>query len=634
MKHIKLIFEADIIEDPADSLNLPGETDYSALSSDELMILIDQAAADNDFKEVERLNFYLRKELNPNAAPDLLTIEGYVYLNESVAEAKLILRKLADEEISRARTEIDKTVEALPQEEQEAAYSEAVKEIEDSFYRHPDYLEIQDIFKSSPKYIGTFVMFRFIQGAPIEQLRQLANLIIQLRLNLDELPKQPDEYAKIKNRAGEVPGYEKLGDELNRLLELSRGRWLVKALPKVACSTSAHISAGLGPVNLRELYAAATKEKKNELLRLAAQINDLDKPALIAAIRIELSGKPSIDAIITDLSQKLNSANTDRGELYQKAVEAYPSVAVLYDGPNHLVFSFRTDAQLPYLCGKAAGWCIQPEWYNSGFAGRFWSYASGSLQLGVLDYSVDSTTDFHTVGFTISPNGTVSSSCNQPNRCALITGENYKEMMKGWSASGESHAYPQDVIDAISLVFDAEVKTKTSTDAIYKKIFEFSRNEKDKSEAMKKTILGLVRNTEDLMKSTNSSFGDISAQENINKQVIAAELKNLRNSSVIKEVQQEYIDRAKNKGLISPADVKIFEIVMDASAAALTDQLIKNIKDRNTTFINKISEMLPKAKSLSPATLDRWKEVVNTITDANTYLDSMILKIQGNNEKK
>jgi hypothetical protein len=201
-------------------------------------------------------------------------------------------------------------------------------------------------------------------------------------------------------------------------------------------------------------------------------------------------------------------------------------------------------------------------------------------------------------------------------------------MMKGWSASGESHAYPQDVIDAISLVFDAEVKTKTATDAIYKKIFEFSKSERDKSEAMKKTILGLVRNTEDLMKSTSSSFGDISAQENINKQVIAAELKNLRNSDIIKEVQQEYIDKAKNKGLISPADVKIFEIVMEASAAALTDQLIKNIKDRNTTFINKISEMLPKAKSLSPATLDRWKEVVNTITDANTYLESMILKIQ------
>ena len=632
MKHLKLIFETDIIEDPADSLNLPGETDYSALSSDELMMLIDQAAADNDFKEVERLNFYLRKELNPNTTPDLLTIEGYVHLNESVAESKLILRKLADDEIRRARPEIDRTVDALPQEEQEAAYIQAVKEIEDSFYRHPDYLEIQDIFKSSPKYISTFVIFRFIQGATMMELRQVANLLIQLRLSLDELPKKPDEYAKIKNSDGNTPGHEQLGEELVRLLELSRGRWLVKALPKVACSTDAHISAGLGPVNLRELYAAATKEKKNELLRLAAQINDLDKPALINAIRLELSGKPSIDEIIKDLNQKLNSANTDRGDLYQKAVDAYPSVAVLYDGPNHLVFSFRTDAQLPYLCGKASGWCIHPAWYNTNMGGRFWSYASGSLQLGILDYSVDATNDYHTVGWTISPNGSVSSTCNQPNRCE--SGSNYKEMMKGWRTSSGTHSYPKDVIDAISLVFDTEVKGKTSTDAIYKKIFQFSQNEKDKSEAMKKTILGLVRNTEDLMKSTSSSFGDISAQENINKQVIAAELKNLRNSDIIKEVQQEYIDKAKNKGLISPADVKIFEIVMEASAAALTDQLIKNIKDRNTTFINKISEMLPKAKSLSPATLDRWKEVVNTITDANTYLDSMILKIQGNNEKK
>jgi hypothetical protein len=630
MKHLRSIFEKIVKEDPADALNLPYETDYSALSPDELMVLIDQAADEGNFKEVERLNAYLKKELSPEEAA-LLTMESFVQLNESVAEAKVILKRFADDAVRKATPEINRNVNELPTEEREAAHNAAVKEIEDSFYRHPDYLEIQELFKSSPKYIGPFVAFRFIQEAPMEELTQIASLMVQLRTNLSDLLKTPEEYARMKKKAGETPGYEHLGDELNRLLKFSRGRWIVKALPKVACSTPGHIAAGLGPVNLRELYAAAPKEKQDRLLELGAEINDLDKPNLIKAIRLELSGKPNIDAIIDDLAVKLNSANTDRGELYEKAMSAYPGVAVLYDGPNHMVFSFRSDANLPILCGKAKGWCIQPAWYNTGYAGRFWSYADGSLQLGILDFTVDPTHNFHTVGWTIYPNGNINTVCNQPNRCA--SGGTYQEMMKGWSASGEQHSYPQEVIDAISLVFDEEVKFKSATDAIYKKIYGFASDERDRAEAMKKTILGLVRNAEDLVKSTNARFGDIAAQENINKQVIASELKNLRDGAIIREVQVEYIDKAKTKGLVSPADAKIFEIVMEESPL-FTEQLLKNIKERNNLFITKISTMLPQAKSLNQSAVQRWEQIIQTIKDANTYIDSMTLKIQSSNEKK
>jgi hypothetical protein len=628
MKHIRSIFETVIVEDPADALGLPGETDYSALSTDEIMVLIDQAAAEGNFKEVELLNRYLKKELNPG---ELLAMEGFVYLNESHAEAKAILKGLVDDSIRKATPEINRNIDQLPPEEREAAHQAAVKEIEDSFYRHPDYLEIQELFKSSPKYIGPFVAFRFIQEAPMEELTQIASLMVQLRSTLSDLPKTPEEYAKMKTKADEAPGYEHLGDELNRLLKFSRGRWIVKALPKVACSTPGHIAAGLGPVNLRDLYTEAPKEKQDRLLELGAEVNDLDKPNLIKAIRLELSGKPTIDAIIDDLAVKLNAANTDRGELYENAMSSYPGVAVLYDGPNHMVFSFRSDATLPILCGKAKGWCIQPAWYNPGYAGKFWSYADGSLQLGILDFTVDPTNNFHTVGWTIYPNGNINTVCNQPNRCS--GGGSYKEMMKGWSASGESHSYPQELIDAVSLVFDEEVKFKSATDAIYKKIYGFASDERDRAEAMKKTILGLVRNADELIKSTNARFGDIASQENINKQVIASELKNLRDGAIIREVQVEYIDKAKTKGLVSPADAKIFEIVMEESSL-LTDQLLKNIKDRNTMFITKISEMLPKAKSLNQAALNRWEQIIQTIKDANTYIDSMTLKIQANNEKK
>jgi hypothetical protein len=631
MRYLKSIFETIIKEDPADALELPGETDYSALSADELKVFIDQAAEEGNFKEVAKLNAYLRKEISSRRGEGLLTMESFVQLHESHAEAKAILKGLADDAVKKAKKRIDDEIAELAPEEREQAERRAIEEIEGSFYRHPDYMRIQELFSSSPKYIGPFVAFRFLQEAPMEDIEQIANLMVQFRTNLADLPKQPEEYAKMKTRPGETPGYELLGDDLNRLLKLSRGRWIVKALPKVACSTEGHIRLGLGPVNLRELYAAAPKEKQDRLLELGAEINDLDKPNLIRAIRLELSGKPSIDAIIDDLALKLNSANTDRGELYEKAMAAYPNVTVLYDGPNHMVFSFRSDASLPILCGKAKGWCIQPVWYNPGYAGRFWGYADGSLQLGILDFTVDATHNFHTVGWTIEPRGAVTTVCNQPNRCN--SGPDYKRMMRGWSAGGENHSYPEDVIDAISLVFDAEVKAKTSTDAIYKKIYQFASDERDRAEAMKRTILGLVRNTEDLIKSTNSRFGDISDQQNINKQVIAAELRNLRDSDAIRDVQEEYINKAKNKGLVSPADAKIFEIVMEKSQM-FTVQLLKNIKDRNQLFVDKISEMISKNTSLNSTAMAKWNSIIQTIKDANVYIDSMALKIESNDEEE
>jgi len=629
MKYLRPLLETMVPEDPADSLNLKGETDYSALSADELMVLIDQAAADGDFREVERLNAVLRKELR--GRPEILDVEGYVEMHESVAEGRAVLKGIVDAEVRKAMPGILRRLEGLPAEEREAAEQEAIKGIEDSYYRGEDFTAIQRLHSSRPKYIGPFTVFRFVQGASMEELEQISNLMTQFRSNLEDLEKQPEEYAKEKVREGGTPPYEKLADDLNSLLKLSRGRWIVKALPKVACSTPAHVAAGLGPVNLRELYAAAPKEKKNRLLELGAEINDLDKPNLIAAIRIELSGKPTIDSIIDDLALKVASANTDRGELYEKAMGAYPSVSVLYNGPNHMVFSFRSDAMLPALCGKARGWCIQPAWYNPGYAGRFWSYASGCLQLGILDFTVDSANNFHTVGWTIQPDGRVSSVCNQPNRCN--SGSDYSQMMSGWSASGENHSYPKEVIEAVSLVFDEEVKFKTSTDNIYKKIYQFSENERDRLEAMKKTILGLVRNVDDLVKSSDSSFGDVNSRENINRQVIAAELKNLRNSEVAIEVQQEYVNGAKNKGIISPADVKIFEIVMEGSKL-MTPQLITNIMERNRLFIDKIVMMVSKATKFNEETRRNWESKVQSLKDANTYLESMLLKNQVKNEEE
>lgn len=634
MRYLKSIFEWVPGESPADSLNLPDETDYSALSPDELMMLIDQAAEENNFARVKLLTSFLKKEeiVTEKSNAYIKEWTAWSILNESLQEGRAIIQQLIDKELKRQAADIQQQVEAAPEEQREETRAQLEREIKDTFLKG-DFETIQRWQSSQPKWIGPFTAFRFLQGASMQELEQLKDLMVRMRPSLSELPHEASDYAKMMpSRNGEaVPGYEKLGDDLNELFKLSRGRWVVKALPKNACSTPAHISAGLGPVDLREKYKEASPDKQKRLLELGAELNDLDKPALINAVRIQLSGKPTIDAVIDDLANAIANANTDRGKMFEDAIAAYPSVAVLYNGPNHVVFSFRNDSQLPTLCPRAKGWCIQPLWYNTGYAGRFWSYADGSLQLGVIDYSVDATNNFHTVGWTIRPNGQVQSVCNQPNRCN--SGDSYKTMMRGWTADGERHSYPQEVIDAIELVFEEEVAFKTSTDALYKKLYQFSEGERDREQALVKTILGLVRNIDDLVKSTSRSVSSIADQENRNKQIIAAELKNLKNSDAVRDVQLQYIAKAKTNGLISPADVKIFEIIIGESTL-MTPQLVSNIKERNSLFASKISEMVKKAAKLQGPQLEKWNNIIQSLYDANTYLDAVLLKKETNNGSK
>ena len=605
------------------------------IDQQELMALIDAAQAEDDWSEVKRLLGML-KGISESS---LLNYSRYSLLLESVQEAKPIVQKEADARIKTlmARLKQEEGSDATDPEE-EARLKKNIQKIKDDtqqkyFGPESDFEKIKRMLNFQGP-ITAFVRFRYQQGAPLERLEELTRLLTDLRDYLTQLPMSVDEYSKLPYSPETIaPGYELLGEELTKLLELRGGNWLISKLPKDARRKliEAGLATGL-PINLREEFRKAPREIQIELQKEASRLNALNKPHLLRLVLGQVPAKGSI-ADVLDLVKKTirNADDVDRSKILETAMNSYPSVAVLYAEGDHFVFSFRNDSQLPHLCAKATGWCIQPSWYNKGYADQFWSYASGSLQLGIIDFTVDPSNPYHTVGVTISPNRSVRSLCNQPNHCT--SGSDYRELFKAFTCPGDtSHSYPAEMIMAIDENFNREVSLKTQTDDIYKKIKEYSRGERDYDQALAKTLIGMVRDLTSLTKKEGVTADDLKAnsEANLANQVIASEIKNLRNSPAILQVQKDYVQRYSEgiAVLPSPADVKIFEIVMEGSPL-LTKKLISNMVTKNKAVLTSLAGHMQKMGANVDTPLAKKIRLINAgLEDAVTALEVLKEKIK------
>jgi hypothetical protein len=462
-------------------------------------------------------------------------------------------------------------------------------------------------------------------------LTNLQRILVDLRDYVGQLPMTIDEYSKLDySPEAHTPGYEALGDDLNKLLELRGGNWLISKLPKDAMRKLKEAGRWDGPImNHREDFKKAPREKQIELQKAASDLNALNKPALLRLVLGQIPGKPSLEAILELVKNTIKNSDTDRGKLIEIAMDAYPSVAVLYAEGDHLVFSFRNDSQLPFLCAKASGWCIQPSWYNKGYADQFWSYAKGSLQLGIIDFTVDSSNPYHTVGVTISPNRAVKSLCNQPNHCT--SGSDYRTLLSGFNSGDGSHSYPKELIDEIDLNFDREVSLKSQSDSIYQKIKEYSKGEREYEQALTKTLVGMVNDLATLSKSKNVTDDDLkaSSEKNIANQIVAAELKNLRGSSTMAQVQKDFAQKygSGSQVLPSPADLKIFEIILEDSPL-LTDSLLTRMIQTHSAVTQKMGSMLPSFTNVDTPTSRLIRMLHSSVKNVIIALEALREKIK------
>jgi hypothetical protein len=463
----------------------------------------------------------------------------------------------------------------------------------------------------------------------MEQIRGLAQGLIDYRDQLKTIP--IEKYAdQVPTEEDGTPGWESLFDEFNRLSQFRRGKWIVDALLTKALSSDIYTSRGFGPsnpVNQKELFKKADKEKQDELLSVARDLNDLNKPEFIKAVRQALGACDTLDKIIDVIKTKIKVANSDRGKTESDAMAKYPSVAILYSGADHLVLSFRNDVNLPDLCPGGKEWCINPVWAKGAGGGRFWNYATGSLQLAIIDYSVDPSSPFYTVGITINPNKAVTSLCDARNM-PCISGSDYRQTLLNFRTDRGSHAYPKDLVDSIEEVFDREIEIKSQTDKYYKEFSKFGSDEREREKAMLSRLEGVIQNFGNIKDRINSGVTkadlSINSAKNIEDQIVAQELSNFKTSPIIVNFRKKTVETALSKGLHSPAEVKIFDLVMKDSPE-LTEQVVKNILAINTKFLALVKKNTANAKISQK---EFWDNIIGGIEDAITYLEKLELELK------
>lgn len=597
----------------------------------ELLAQIEAAESDDNWEQVAEL-LELLKGLNESV---MLDWQGHSLLLENVQEGKAIVQKIANAEFEKERARLRRegdSTEGEAADEKIKEGEERLKKKIDQKYFGPDsdFEKIKRMLNFQGP-IAAFTRFRYYQGATIETLTNLQSVLVDLRDYVGQLPMTIDEYSKLASSPETVaPGYEMLGDELNKLLELRGGNWLISKLPKDAMRKLKEAGLWNGPImNHREDFKKAPREKQIALQKAASELNALNKPGLLRLVLGQIPGKPSLDTILELVKNTIKNAETDRGKLIEIAMNAYPSVAILYAEGDHFVFSFRNDSQLPFLCAKATGWCIQPSWYNKGYADQFWSYASGSLQLGIIDFTVEPSSPYHTVGVTINPNRNVRSLCNQPNHCT--SGSDYRTLLKRFDSGDGPHSYPKEVIDAIESNFDREVSLKTQSDEIYQKIKQYSKGEREYEQALAKTLVGMVRDLTSLTRSGVATEDDLKAgsEKNVANQIVAAEIKNLRNSPAIEQVQRDFVQKYTSNTHVfpSPADIKIFEIVLEDSPM-LTESLIDKMIRHHAAVVQKMGAMSTSLSSVETPTAKKLKMYHSSLKDVIIALEALKEKIK------
>jgi hypothetical protein len=618
MKYLKTIFEW------SQTSPRRAESDYSTLSREELLALADSAIAEEDFALLKEINDALSKK-GESSGSYLKTYEAWSPILESVQDAKKELQKLADAEFASRRGELSQEyAEATPEERRERI-SAVRQEIQDSYLKHPDFLEIQKLMHKSPNYIGMFVKFRFLQGANMAQIQDLARGFIE---NKDQLKTIPlEKYAnQMPDESGINSGFEKLGDEFRRLSQNRRGRWIVDALLTKAMSSDFYASRGYGPsnpVNQKDLYRNASPEKQEELLTAARQLNDLNKPGFIQGVRKALGACDSIEKIIEVVKTKLKISDTDRGNLEMEAISKYPSVAILYSGPDHLVLSFRNDVHLPDLCPGAKAFCINPTWAKG--SNLFWNYAKGALQLIILDYTVDTSSPFHTVGVTVAKDKSVKQLCDSQNQPCII-GPDYRSLLLDFTTQRGNHAYPQDLVDAIEQNWDSEFSIKLTTDEFYQEFSKFGSNERDREAAMVARLEGVVQNFGDIK--GRIQRGQVSKEEmsassktNIADQILAQELSNFKTSPVIINLRKDTVHKATEKGLHSPAEVKMFELILK-DTPELKSSTVDIIITINSRIFQQLESNLKNAK-LNIKQKEFFDAILAGLKNATEYLHTI-----------
>lgn len=351
---------------------------------------------------------------------------------------------------------------------------------------NPKFLEIKDLMDKNkmPGNTLPFLMFRIDQGATIDQMEEIIELLKDNKNNLNSLPMTIIEYAKIdrKNKGNKEengddhrPGWEILRDDLSNI---ERKRKLKNFIDRLTPRMKEYVTKKASTKQLEKLEEISSQLKLmpksdegreawdsffypdlgvlNDFGKVKGRMGSYDDIQTYAEYK---DPSKALDGIIFDAEQFIEKWGEDEDATIARIKDIGPQAGIIYAKDGFLIMSARTPDAQRLVCSET-GWCIRTDT-------TFWSYSTGRVQINVINNNIPTSEENSLVGITTNKNGTVHVEYNRPNRRVSYpgggsyTGKPASELLKRIGV-------PQEGIEAFEKKFPTEADIKIALELFFR----------------------------------------------------------------------------------------------------------------------------------------------------------------------
>jgi hypothetical protein len=308
--------------------------------------------------------------------------------------------------------------------------------------KHPNFEQIKKMLMKNPGWTLAFTRFHFLEGASMEQLKELFDELMAKRQILNKLPQPVESYSKpesddIDSDGDKRPGYERLSDDL---IILDRKQKLKKFYNEMNSAQ-------------KKMFDTASIDQISKMTEIANQFDSKDPEAFKEFVKY-ISRYKDLDTLISAAEEFVSQYGKGFDELFLTIKELGPQVGVLYNKNGYFIFSTRSQDAIKKLCGDAS-WCIVSS------SNYFWNYSEGRVQMNAYNFNLPVTDPLSLIGITVNKDGTVHATYDRTNSSISSMGNTYQQILK-------KAGYPDDAIEQVEKNFQNEVNIKMVLEKFFK----------------------------------------------------------------------------------------------------------------------------------------------------------------------
>lgn len=328
--------------------------------------------------------------------------------------------------------------------------------------KNPKFKEIIELTQKSPGYAPMFAKFLFAEGAEIEELKEIMDLLVKYKQNLSKDLSMPViEFMKIEPTEEDPrPSYEVLGDELRNIPRKVKLRKFYNQLT----------------LKMRRAFQKATDQQIEKLEEISNQLDVMpekdgldpwdeftknlkkyDDTRTYPEYRDE---KVAFGDLIKDADLFIEKWQETDDEMVKKLKDLGAQVGFLYNKDGYTAISTRTPEALRAVAGDTS-WCIRND-------STFWSYGQGRVQLVIINKNIPVSNPLSLLGITVNTDESIHTDATRPNqRIPFPSGAK-----RTLGSLLKEQKFPAEMIDKIVSLFPVERDIKLAME-------QFFRNQKD-----------------------------------------------------------------------------------------------------------------------------------------------------------